>query len=328
MVLLRFAMLSRWHVHALGYARMVQSMPDATITAVWDEDAQRGADWAQELGVAFEAKLDAVLAREDVDAVIIDAPTNMHGDIMMAAARAKKHIFTEKVMCLTVAECRQVAKVIEENGVTFGISMPQRTAPSHILLKNIAEQGLLGDITAFRMRDAHDGASSKWLPDYWYDPITTGGGAMMDLGAHPMYLSWWIMGRPQTIRSAFTFKTNSAIEDNATSTMTYANGAVAIVDTSLVSGWSAHAMEIYGTEGCAIVSDDDVKLRSRKIDMPIKGWIHPELPKGTPMPLFDFVDCVANGKPYPYNLAEAIGLTELMENAYIAHNEGRTVTFA
>ena len=70
---------------------------DAQITCVWDEQPERGQAWAQELGVPFVADYGALLARSDVDAVLIDSPTNMHKDLMVRAAQAKKHIFTEKM---------------------------------------------------------------------------------------------------------------------------------------------------------------------------------------------------------------------------------------
>ena len=124
--MLNVAMISRWHVHAAGYAKMIQEAKDAQITCVWDEQPERGQAWAQELGVPFVADYGALLARSDVDAVLIDSPTNMHKDLMVQAAQAKKHIFTEKCMCLTTADCDEVIRAVKENGVIFTISFPQR----------------------------------------------------------------------------------------------------------------------------------------------------------------------------------------------------------
>ena len=63
------------------------------------------------------------------------------------------------------------------------------------------------------------GALAGWLPDYWYDPETTGGGAMMDLGAHPMYHSAWMLGTPKRIQSMFCNLTGHQVEDNTISTI-------------------------------------------------------------------------------------------------------------
>ena len=184
--MLRIAMLSKWHVHAVNYAQFIQDQPDAQIACLWDEDPVRGQRWGEEMNVPFLPDLDALLSRPDVDAVIIDAPTSMHRDLMVRAARAGKHIFTEKCMCLTTKDCDEVIRAVEDAGVIFTISFPQRVRGRSLLVKKYVEEGILGDVTLLRTRTSHNGATAGWLPDYWFDPETTGGGAMMDLGAHPM----------------------------------------------------------------------------------------------------------------------------------------------
>ena len=83
-------MISKWHVHAPGYAKFVQQQKDACITCVWDEDAARGKAWAEELGVDFEADYDALLRREDVDAILVCTPTNAHHDVMIKARQRRQ----------------------------------------------------------------------------------------------------------------------------------------------------------------------------------------------------------------------------------------------
>ena len=94
--MLKVAMLSFWHVHAEGYAKQLRERNDNKITCMWDEIPQRGKDWAGKLGIDLEPDLSKLLKRDDVDAVVINSPTNLHAKIMIAAAKAGKHIFTEK----------------------------------------------------------------------------------------------------------------------------------------------------------------------------------------------------------------------------------------
>ena len=93
--MLKIAMISKWHVHAKGYAQYLQKQEDAEIVCVWDEQPERGAQWAAELGVEFIADYDAVLAREDVDAVFIDSPTNMHKELMIKEVRPGIYLMDE-----------------------------------------------------------------------------------------------------------------------------------------------------------------------------------------------------------------------------------------
>ncbi|HML49652.1 MAG TPA: Gfo/Idh/MocA family oxidoreductase, partial [Clostridia bacterium] len=141
--MVKILMLSKWHVHADGYAKFVNEQPDAAITCVWDEDAARGAEWAKKLGVDFEQDLAKALAREDVDAVVVDAPTSDHCKVMVAAARAGKHIFTEKALAPTVKECEEIAKAVLESGVKFCISHPHLTTPIAQFCKQAIDEGIL-----------------------------------------------------------------------------------------------------------------------------------------------------------------------------------------
>ncbi len=326
--MLKVAMISKWHVHAEGYAKFVQEQPDAQVTCVWDEDAARGAAWAEKLGVPFVADYDELLAREDVDAVLIDTPTNMHKEVMIKAAKAKKHIFTEKCMCLNVADCDEVIKAVEENGVKFAISFPQRCSGRNLFIKNAIESGALGDVTLLRVRNCHNGALAGWLPDYWYDPETTGGGAMMDLGAHPMYLARWMLGKPTRIQSMFNDRTGHPVEDNSVCTIEFENKAIAISETSLVSPMTPGILEVYGTKGVIMAVDNDIRIKTEESDKFVQGgWVVPKLPESLPHPIRQWIDGVLYGKEILFGLTEGRELTELMEKAYIAHNEKREVAF-
>ena len=185
--------------------------------------------------MAFEPNLTCCCKDLMSTAVAVDCPTAMHPEVIIAAARAGKHIFTEKVLALTVKDCDAIAAAINETGVKFCISFPQRCWGRNKYIKNMIDTGALGQVTVLRVRNAHDGSLRDWLPDYWYDRDLTGGGAMMDLGAHPMYLASWMMGRPKRIQSMFNNITNRAVEDNSVSTIEFTNGAIVISETSLVA---------------------------------------------------------------------------------------------
>jgi 1,5-anhydro-D-fructose reductase (1,5-anhydro-D-mannitol-forming) len=327
--MLRVAMLSQWHVHAWDYANQLRAMDNVKITAVWDEQPARGDKWAKDLGVTFEADLDTLLKRDDVDAVVVDTPTNLHTKVMVAAANAGKHIFTEKVMALTVKECEEIAEAVKRNGVKFCISFPHRTFPHNLFAKKVAEEKLLGDITLMRVRNAHNGATAGWLPAHFYDAVECGGGAMIDLGAHPMYLSRWILGKPARINSMFSSFTGRQVEDNAVSVIEFENKAVAIVETGFVTSNSPFSMELHGTNGSLFIGgpDNKVQLVSDKVGG-VHGWTVPsQLPNALPSAMKQWVDGILEGKEILFGLEEGMQLTELMEAAYISHREKRQVAF-
>ena len=320
--MIRIAMLSRWHVHANDYARQLAEHPDVSIVAVWDEIPARGSAWAEELGALFVPDLDALLSRADVDAVVVNTPTNLHGEVMSKAALAGKHIFTEKVMALTLKECDDIAAAVGKTGVRFCISFPHRVQPNLLAVKRVLDDGLLGEPTLLRIRNAHDGAVAGWLPEHFYDPVACGGGAMMDLGAHPMYLSRWLLGAPDSVQSAFGHVTGHAVEDNAVSLIRFQSGAIAIAETSLVSPGSPFILELYGTKGNVIVggTEQTVRLFSRVPGHETDGHVTldpKDFPDALPMPIRQWLASLRSGKnEIVFGLEEGRQLTELMVMAY------------
>jgi len=326
--MLQVAMLSKWHVHADMYADSLKKLDNVKITAVWDEDALRGKKWASELNADFEKDLDTLLKRQDVDCVVVCAPTSMHKEVIVAAAQAGKHIFTEKAMALTKKECEIISKAVKDSGVKFCISFPYRTNGTYIYAKNVIDSGLIGNITLLRVGNGHDGALNNWLPDYWYDEKTAGGGAMMDLGCHPMYITSWILGKPKRISSIFNYYTGKAVEDNAVCSIEFENKAIAIVESSLVSVRKMNIFEAYGTLGSLIISGSRVKLTSKKMDPDFDGWLSPlKLPESLPLPIYQWIDAIENDKPVLYGTEDGTKLTELLEGAYISHRENKVFEY-
>ena len=324
--MLRVAVLSRWHVHADQYAREVAANDRAEVVVAWDEQPDLGAEWAAKLGVPFEPDLGRLLVRDDIDAVTVTAPTDMHPDVMVRAAEAGKHIFTEKVLATTVADAERIAAAVATAGVAFCISFPRRCTPDILYARQALDEGLLGRVTALRVRIAHDGAVRDWLPEHFYDPKACGGGAMMDLGAHGMYLARWLLGQPRRVTSVFSTVTGRAVDDNAVSVIEFDGGAIAVNETSFASSGS-YALEMDGTEGAyrMLSPAEGAEIRSQHLDA--KGWhAPPVLPKARPKPVDQWIDACLDGTPVDFGMAEALALTEIMQASYLAEREGHTVT--
>ncbi len=326
--MLKAAMLSKWHVHAGGYANQLKNCGKVEIKAVWDDDVKRGSDWASELGCEFIPDLDALLARDDIEAVFCDAPTTKHHDILIKAAKVGKHIFTEKALCPTVAECLEVKDAIEKAGVTFTISYPQKGRPSVQFAKRMLDEGAFGKVTFVRVRDAHNGVSGNWLPDYWFNKDDAAGGAMMDLGCHPMYLLAHFLGKPKRVTGMFTAPYGKPVDENAVAVAEFADGAIGVGETGFVSVGSPQTLEIYGTEGSLIAHGEDVMFQSKKLNGIFNGFVKPDLPRQKEAPIMQFVDACINGTGSPAGLGldDAIALTELLENSYRSDESGTIVT--
>lgn len=320
---MKIAMVSSWHVHAKGYAKQIQNDPRTEIVAVWDERPEQGKEWAAELGCRFEADYDVLLSSPDVEAVAVCAPTNMHPEMLIKAAKAKKAIFTEKVLTLTMKDALEVKKAIEENNVLFTISFPHKCIPALIRAKQMVDCGELGKITYARVRNVHGGSIQDWLPPHFYDKEQCGGGAMIDLGAHPMYTLEWILGKAKTVQSAFTNATERPVEDNAVSLLEFEGGAIGVSETGFVSVYNPYTLEISGTKGCALVRGDELSFATEATE---GRWGKCEdLPTAPVQPIISWIDSFCEEKPSVFGIEEAVSLSALMEAAYTSFREKRKV---
>ena len=136
------------------------------------------------------------LLESEAEGVIVCSATNEHPDTIIRAAKAGKKIFTEKVLALTSKECEEIEDALRENETLFTISYPQKFFRDNRAVIEVAQSGELGKINFIRFRNCHNGSSADWLPPHFYDREQCGGGAMIDLGAHGMYLIHQLLGLP------------------------------------------------------------------------------------------------------------------------------------
>lgn len=315
--MLRVAMLSFWHVHAMDYARQAVRHPGVEIVTAWDELPDRGRSAAAELGVEFQHKLEDVLARDDVDGVIVDTPTNVHRDVMVAAADAGKHIFTEKVLALTTREATEIVDAVDRAGVVLTVSLPRLYDAYTLAINEILVAGHLGTVTLVRTRLAHDGSvGDGWLPEHFYNLEQCGGGALVDLGCHPMYLARLFLGElPSSVHATYGYVTGRQVEDNAVAVLAASGGALGVVEAGFASAKSPFSVEIYGTAGSLVFGLPDPAVRVRSATLGDDDWAEVPLPERLPMAFDQWVDHIDAGTKATDNVAAALDLTRLMDAA-------------
>lgn len=322
---MKAAMLGTWHVHTEGYAKEFCADSRCQLTAVWDPDAQKAESFAKQFGCQAYTDIDRLFAEADFEAVIVCAATTAHVELMVRAADAGKHIFTEKVLAVTTEGALQIRDAVLRNGVRFAISYPHKTNPALIFAKHMLGDGRLGTMTYARVRNAHNGSLVGWLPEHFYSREQCGGGAMMDLGAHPMYTLLWLLGEPKTVSSAFASVTGKPVEDNAVSILTYADGAIAVSETGFVSNFNNYVLELSGTDGAIRITDGETMFTDRESE---GKWQRAQLPAAPKSPIAQWIDDVTGGVPAAeFGIDEAVRLSRLMEAAYRAAEKGICVTY-
>ena len=310
----KLALWGCWHVHAEKYLTAAAEA-GATVVGVWDEDPARRDKIAAVCSVpAFSSE--AELLSSDVDGVIVCTATADHPRVLTKLAEAGKDVFTEKVLATTDEDAEKIAAAVKKSGVAFVISFPYLYRSWMRTALALVEEGKLGRVTSVRFKNCHSGSSGRWLPPAFYSTEECGGGAMMDLGAHGMYLIAALLGMPDGFRSTFTCAYPEVqpdpahpVEDNAVTVMTWKNGCIASNETGFVTAGFLKSLEISGTEGTLIWNDTVLTMTDPKTGKFVEI---PRLPS-EPTPLDQFID--RNVLP-GCGIDDAVRLTKMMTGAY------------
>ena len=170
------------------------------------ENIQAFADnWGYE---SIETDWKALIARDDIDAVDICTPNNMHKEIAIAAAEAGKMILCEKPLAMDTAEGEEMVEAIEKAGVLNTVWYNYRRVPAVTLAKQLIDEGRLGRIFHYRANFLQDWTIDAELPQggegLWrLDKAVSGSGVTGDLLAHCIDTALWLNG-PMTDVTAMT----------------------------------------------------------------------------------------------------------------------------
>ncbi|MEU4191998.1 Gfo/Idh/MocA family oxidoreductase [Kribbella sp. NPDC026611] len=322
---LKIATLSFWHVHAGDYSRQAQEHPGTELVAVWDDNAERGKAGAEQFGTEYTGDLDALLAREDLDGVVITTPTDVHRDIMVKAAEAGKHIFTEKVLAPTVAEAKEIVAATDAAGVKLIVSLPRLYHGYTQAIKEVLAAGTLGKLTYGRVRLSHDGAIGRdgkdgWLPHRFFDPKAAIGGALTDLGCHPVYLTQLFLGAtPETVSATYRSVAGLGLEDNAVVVAGYGDQTIGVIEAGFASD-NPFTIELFGTEGTLTYTDRGNVLLVNGEQVPV--------PEHAPDAFAQWVDHITNGTRADDNIQRAVELTRLVVAANAAAEANRVIAYS
>ena len=312
---MKVAICGTWHVHAGHYTQVAKDTEGVEVIGVYEENEEWKKEFAKNFDIpAFETFDD--LLKSGADMAIVCSATNKHHYYITELAKAKIDIFTEKVLALTVEDCEDIKKVIEENGVKFVISFVHKCAGGIRTVKKLVSEGAVGKVNYVRFRNAHGGSYQGWLPEHFYNNQECGGGAMIDLGAHGMYIINDILGLPEKYNSTFTVcapieKNKDLVEDHAVTVMTYPDGAIAINETGFVSPSTPCMIEVGGEKGFVSYCEErGVELNNESTEYDLKKV---DSLDSIPEPLEQMLaGTILDG----CGIDEAINLTKMMAGAY------------
>ncbi len=190
--------------HSNAYKRVGDFFPEMeyrpVLKTVCSRNGEKAKAFAGQWGYdSFETDWKAVIAREDIDAVDICTPNDMHAEIAIAAAEAGKMILCEKPLARTLEEAQRMTDAIEKAGVANTVWYNYRRLPAVSLAKQIIDSGKLGKVFHYRSNFLQDWTINANLPQggegLWrLDAEAAGSGVTGDLLAHCIDGAIWMNG--------------------------------------------------------------------------------------------------------------------------------------
>lgn len=246
------------NVHAYAFS----GIDAAKIVAVAEPREDAGRELAQKTGADWTASYVELLERDDIDLVVLGTPSGLHPEQAVLAARAGKHIITEKPMAITSDGATRMIDAAEAAGVHLAVVFQNRLAPDVAKAKRAIEAGLIGTpifgnafVHWHRTQDYYD-ANGGWRGTWALD----GGGALINQSIHTIDLVQWLMGGVDTVMGhAATLTHNIEAEDTASASIRFRNGALGVIQGSTsTKGDAPVKLEIVGDKGKIVVEGGQI----------------------------------------------------------------------
>ncbi|WP_458121893.1 Gfo/Idh/MocA family protein [Paenibacillus sp. Z6-24] len=274
----------------------LSKQPLASLVAFCDIVEERASEAAEQYGTE-DAKVytdyKQLLEDQTIDVIHVCTPNDSHAVITVDALESGKHVMCEKPMAKSTAEARTMVEAARRTGKKLSIAYQNRFRDDSLYLKQMVEEGDLGDVYFGKALALRRRAVPTW--GVFLDEEKQGGGPLIDIGTHALDLTLWLMDnyKPKSVMGTTFHKLGSRknaanafgpwdpekfkVEDSAFGFITMENGAV----ISLESSWAinlrnfAEAQSILcGTEGGADMTDGlhingekNSRLYESKIDM-------------------------------------------------------------
>jgi predicted dehydrogenase len=235
-----------------------------SIVAATDIDPSRR-QLAESCGARFLPTFEALLADPEVHALILCSPHGFHAEQILAAARAGKHIFCEKPLCLTKSDAERCIAACASANVVLGVGHERRFEPPILDLARRVESGELGQILQIEGNFNQD----KFLalpPDNWRIRGTDSIGPLTATGIHVLDLSTAFLGRTSEIfATSRQLATNFENGDSLAILIKFESGTVALISAVLATPFDGR-FAVYGSHGWAEVRDRSHPENS-------EGWV-------------------------------------------------------
>src|SRR4051812_5426880 len=311
--------------------KRARAMGEDCLVAVADVHVDRARQLAaQHSGCEVAADWQALVARADVDALVVATTNDTLALVTHAAVRAAKHVLVEKPAARSAAELEPVVetarRAFRDAGVVTKAGFNHRFHPAFLKAREIFDTGALGEMMFVRARYGQGGRlgmEKEWRGDM----KIAGGGEMLDQGVHLIDLSRWFLGDFSDVAGRVArYFWDWQVEDNGFAMLTTDKGQVAWLHASCTEWKNLFSFEIYGRVGKLAIdglggSYGVERLAYYKM-LPQMGppettiWEYPGEDRSWRLEWAHFADCVGQRRVPEGNLEDALAALRVVQKLY------------
>lgn len=314
----------------MSLARALNATGVGRIGAVSDVDAERARASAEELRARPFEDHRAMLAAGQVEAAIVASPPFLHRPLAEDALAARCHVFVEKPMAVTLADCDAMQRAAETAGRLLMVGQVLRWYPTWRHIRERVAAGAIGRPLGARVTRIGGGFGSYSVP--WRMEMAKSGGMLMEVNAHEIDFLCEILGEPRRVYGALGQFLDDKIDypNLAFVSIHFASGALGLLHASQVSAIGDLSGIVEGEAGSIAYrggfGGDSQILEARhgeKSAVTRVGDLQYEPP--VQAELRAFLEAIAAGAPSPVPGAEGRRAVAIALAAYRSANEGRPV---
>jgi predicted dehydrogenase len=312
-------------------SRLIESVADSDkirVTTAISRDPSRHKEFSQRTGIKVVKSYARVLKSPEIDAVILAGPQSLHCAQTLQAAKAGKHVFSEKPFTLTRKSAEKAIAACEQAQITLGVGFNRRFAPAFVEMVRRIEAGEIGEIllvegensgpTGYSMKPGNWRGTRKEAP----------GGGMTARGIHALDCMIRIAGAVSSVYASSQKRVLPAevdMDDTTTMLLKFARGAVGNLTTVFVTGDCARVRAV-GSKGW-LEMRGDTELTARGLEGPARTIELPALDKER-AELEAFADAVAAKRPFTVPYADIINGVAVLESIEKSSARGKPIQIA
>jgi predicted dehydrogenase len=255
-----------------GHCEAVKQVEAAELTAVCDIDRKTADMVAAKYGVPAFYNHKDLLKSGLVDAITIATPHYDHPPIAIDAFRRGLHVLSEKPIAVTVKEADRMIAAAKKSGKVFEVCYQMRCDPKYRAAKALMEKGHVGELVRVNMLIADYRSQAYYDSGGWRATWAgEGGGVLFNQAPHMMDIFCWLVGLPKTVTAQTRTRLhNIEVEDEASASMEFANGASGYLYASTTEVPRTYRFEVVGDKGKILL--DEKGLRYWKLETPISTF--------------------------------------------------------